>query len=114
MLKTAQIVTDGDWLPDYPAASSYIPSFFSCDGDHGNGFVCNQSVDQEMNDALALQLDNPAQAAALWTRIDHQITNDAYWVPTVTVRYIDFVSTRVHNYQFNPVWGFIADQAWIK
>jgi hypothetical protein len=23
-------------------------------------------------------------------------------------------STRVRNYQFHPVWDFIADQAWLR
>jgi hypothetical protein len=26
----------------------------------------------------------------------------------------EFVSKRIDNYQFNPVWGFIADQAWLR
>jgi len=31
--------------------------------------------------------------------------------PTVTDRFIDLVSKRVRNYEFSPVWGFIADLA---
>ena len=35
------------------------------------------------------------------------------WVPTVTLRYEELVSKRLRGYQFHPVWGFLADQAWV-
>ena len=38
----------------------------------------------------------------------------AYWVPTVNPQEPELVSKRLRNYQFNPVWGFIADQAWLR
>jgi hypothetical protein len=38
----------------------------------------------------------------------------ALWAPTATIRTAQFVSTRVRNYQFHPVWDFIADQAWLR
>ena len=27
-------------------------------------------------------------------------------------REVDFVSKRLRNYEFNPVWGFLTDQSW--
>jgi hypothetical protein len=27
---------------------------------------------------------------------------------------LDFVSKRVGNYEYNPQWGLLADQAWVK
>ena len=36
------------------------------------------------------------------------------WVPTVNVGELEFVSKRLRNYQYHPVWGFMADQAWLK
>lgn len=114
MRRRHQISTDGDWLPNYPAPSSYLPTFFACGGNHGNGYVCNRQLDTEMSRALSDQLDDPRRGAAEWMRVDHLITDKAYWVPTVTDRFIDLVSKRVRNYQFSPVWGFIADQAWVR
>jgi hypothetical protein len=32
-------------------------------------------------------------------------------MPTVNERDVDFVSKRLHNYEYNPVWVFLADQA---
>jgi peptide/nickel transport system substrate-binding protein len=109
-----QLSVDGDWVPDYPAPSSYLPQFFGCNGGTSNGYVCNPGLDAEMAHALTLQLTNSVEAAALWRRIDQQITDDAYWVPTVDPRAIELVSTRLRNYEFSPVWGFIADQAWLR
>jgi hypothetical protein len=34
-------------------------------------------------------------------------------VPTVNLREVDLVSSRLRNYQYNPVWGFLADQSWL-
>jgi hypothetical protein len=41
------------------------------------------------------------------------LTDQAVWVPTVSQRDVDFVSKRLHNYEYNPVWGFLADQSWL-
>ena len=32
----------------------------------------------------------------------------------VNIRWVDFVSARVHNYEVNPTVAFIADQAWLQ
>ena len=40
--------------------------------------------------------------------------DEAVWVPLVNPRVFDFVSARVHNYQHNPLWGFLAQQVWLK
>jgi YVTN family beta-propeller protein len=104
---------DGDWAPDYPAPSAYIPGFFGCDGGFSNGYFCEPQLDRRMRRAAALELKDPRRAAALWARIDHEIVDRALWVPTVSLRAPEFVSERVQNYQYNPIWGFIADQVWL-
>jgi peptide/nickel transport system substrate-binding protein len=113
MRRRYQITADGDWLADYPDPSSYLPQFFGCNGGNGNGFFCSAAIDREMAEASSLELSHPAAAAALWTSIDHQLTDDAAWVPTVNEREVDFVSSRLRNYEYNPVWGFLADQSWL-
>jgi YVTN family beta-propeller protein len=109
-----QMNTNGDWLADYPDPSSYIPPFFSCDGGNNHGYVCNRALDREMHKAQSLELTAPATANALWTSIDHTLTDQADWVPTVNLREVDLVSKRLGNYQFNPVWGFLVDQSWVR
>lgn len=55
----------------------------------------------------------PGARTSLWTAIDHQLTDNAAWVPTVNERGVEFVSKRLRNYEYNPVWGFLADQSWL-
>jgi ABC-type transport system substrate-binding protein len=114
MHRSAQVTADGDWVAAYPYPSSYVPSFVSCDGGTSNGYYCNPSLDREMREAGLLELGDPSKASALWQSIDRQLTNEAVWVPTVTQRDIEITSSRLRNYQYNPVWGFLADQAWLR
>jgi hypothetical protein len=109
-----QIATDGDWLPDYPTPSSYLPGFFGCRGALGHGTVCDPKLDRQMRQASDLQLRDPSRATALWARIDRELTDRAYWVPTVSLGAAELVSKRLRNYQFNPFGDFIADQAWLR
>ena len=67
-----------------------------------------------MQQARLLELSHPDKAAALWASIDHQLTDDAVWVPTVNQREIDLVSNRLRNYENNPVWGLLVDQSWLR
>ena len=106
-----QIAVSGDWIPDYPAPSSYIPSLFGCGGSDSNGYYCNPAIDQEMTEATLLEQQGPAQAAAMWARDDRQLTDQAEWVATVDLNEVDIVSKGLRNYEFNPAWGFVADQA---
>jgi YVTN family beta-propeller protein len=111
--KRVQISVEGDWVADYPDPSSYIPQFFACGGGNSNGYYCNPALDREMTEASLLEFSHPGKAAVTWTSIDRQLTDDAVWVPTVSEREVDFVSRRLHNYEYNPVWGFLADQSWL-
>src|SRR5207237_9475741 len=110
MRRNFQLSVDGDWLPDYPAPSAYLPQFFGCGGGFGNGFVCDPILDQLMRKASRLEQADPARAAALWDAVDRRLVDRAYWVPTVNLRAPEFVSPRLRNYQFSPVNGFLADQ----
>jgi hypothetical protein len=67
-----------------------------------------------MRDAELLELTDPPAADALWERVDRQLTNNAEWVTTVDNREVELTSSHLHNYEYNPVWGFLADQTWVK
>lgn len=64
--------------------------------------------------ATSLQSVDPKRAAELWADVDHDIVDKAWWLPTVTPLGVDLVSSRVGNYRFHPLWGFMADQAWVR
>jgi peptide/nickel transport system substrate-binding protein len=112
MWRGFQLSTGGDWLANYPDPSSYVPQFFGCGGGNSNGYYCNRRLDREMKAAELLELSNPAEASARWESIDREVTDAAAWVAYVNEREVDFVSKRLRNYEFNPVWGFLADQSW--
>jgi ABC-type transport system substrate-binding protein/DNA-binding SARP family transcriptional activator len=109
-----QLSVDGDWLAEYPDPASYLPSFFGCHGETSNGYFCAPALDREMARASALRAAHPRRSAALWTAVDHRLTRAAPWVPTVNEREVDLVSRRLHDYAFNPVWGFMPDQSWVR
>lgn len=109
-----QLSVDGDWLLDFPSAASFLPSFFECGGPRGNHYYCNPGLDRLMRQATSAETSNPAAAARLWAKADHTITDQAYWLPTLNLNEVDLVSPRLHNYEYNPVWGFLADQAWVR
>ena len=114
MHRRFQLSVDGDWVAAYPYPSSYVPGFVSCGGGTSNGYYCNPSLDREMQEAGRLELGDPRKASALWASIDRQLTDDAVWVPTVTLRDVEVTSSHLRNYQYNPVWGFLADQSWLR
>jgi len=49
----------------------------------------------------AEQARDPSAGATLAARIDRELVNRAPWVPLFTPRFVDFVSSRVGNYQPN-------------
>jgi peptide/nickel transport system substrate-binding protein len=109
-----QISVIGDWLTSWPDPSAYLPAFFSCGGSNGNGYYCNPGLDRQMQRAERLELTNSRQAQAIWESVDRRLTDAAVWAPTVTTRDVELTSRRLHNYEYNPVWGFLADQSWVN
>jgi YVTN family beta-propeller protein len=114
MLRRFQVAVLGDWAANYPDPSSYLPEFFGCGSISGNGYYCNPGLDREMQRATQLESSNPPGSRALWALVDRQLTDAAVWVPTVTLREIEVTSRRLGNYEYNPVWGFLADQSWVR
>jgi YVTN family beta-propeller protein len=114
MRRRFQLSVDGDWAAEYPDPASYIPQFFGCGGGLTNGYYCDHGLDRQMREASELELQSPVRADATWTAVDHQLTDQAVWAPTVDLRAVELVSPRLRNYQFNPIWGFLADQVWLR
>jgi|HubBroStandDraft_4_1064222.scaffolds.fasta_scaffold02252_4 YVTN family beta-propeller protein len=110
--------TDGIWYADYPSASDFFDLFFRCSAfrlddpaatRNGAGY-CNPAADRLMNQADSQQATDPAQAAATWAAVDRVVTSDAPWVTLANLNNVDFLSTRVTNYQYNPFLGVLLDQ----
>ena len=114
MRRRFQLSVDGDWSAEYPDPASYLPRFFGCGGGLSNGYYCDHPLDRQMREASLLELQSPERADASWTAVDHRLTDQAAWAPTVDLHAVELVSARLRNYQFNPVWGFLADQVWLR
>jgi hypothetical protein len=75
---------------------------------------CDPALDKQAARAAVLQTTDPLAADALWARLDRELTDLAIWLPTVTPNETDLISHRIGNYQYNPVWGALIDQMWIR
>jgi YVTN family beta-propeller protein len=112
----------GDWTADYPSAADFFDVFFQCSAfrladpadTRSATFFCNPGIDQQMSQADQLQASDPQAAAQVWTRLDREITDLAPWVTVASLRSVDFTSARIGNYQYNPIWGILPDQLWVR
>jgi hypothetical protein len=116
----AQVI-DGGWSADYPSADAFISKLTCNYFDPGDGQTttdasefCDPALDRQTAHAAALQPTDPPAAAALWAQLDRQLTGLAIWLPTATPNETDLISRRTGNYQYNPVWGALIDQFWLR
>ena len=108
--------------PAYPAASEFLgPQYESCQSfmpDSANNLnwaeFCDPRFDATVRRALAADAATLPAATRLWTQADRQFTDQAPMVSLVTPSTIDFVSHRVGNYEYNPEWGALLDQMWVR
>jgi peptide/nickel transport system substrate-binding protein len=112
----------GAWALDYPSAENFIRPLLSCgafvpasqEGNTNLSGFCDRSLDAQMTRASAMQVHDPAAAITLWQRVEDAILAQAPIVPGYNRTYVAFVSARVGNYQFNPQWGILLSQLWVK
>ena len=109
------------WFADYPSSSQFFTPVFTCATAHqplGVNFnyagFCDPRIDRQIDRATTLQINDPLAAAALWSKLDRDVMHQAPWVPVGNRQEVDFVSRRVGNYQFNPQWGPLFDQMWVR
>jgi peptide/nickel transport system substrate-binding protein len=109
------------WFADYPSASDFLV-FFRCSAfrlddpaaTRNGSFYCNPAADHLMNLAGTQQATDPTQAAATWSAADRIVTFDAPWVIWANLNNVDFLSTRITNYQYNPFMQVLLDQLQIR
>jgi ABC-type transport system substrate-binding protein/DNA-binding SARP family transcriptional activator len=116
----AQVIDVG-WGADYASADNFIGKLACAYFVPGSALAttdasefCDPALDRQIARAAAQQATNPVAAASLWAQLDRKLTDLAILVPTVTPNEIDFLSSRVRNYLYNPVWGALIDQFWTR
>jgi ABC-type oligopeptide transport system substrate-binding subunit len=116
-------VSDSIWNADYPAASDFFDLFFRCSAwkladpsaVRNGSFFCDPSLDRLMSLADEEEQTDATQAAATWAAVDRGVTNAAPWVVLANLTTVDFLSSRITNYQYNPALGAaLLDQLQIR
>jgi peptide/nickel transport system substrate-binding protein len=109
------------WYQDYPAQSDFLNVLLGCktihpgsDASPNIAAYCSPSTQAQIDQAESMEATNPSGAAALWTQIDHADTNAAPWVDMYNPKQIDFLSSNVHGYSWNPQWYILIDQLWLS
>ena len=67
--------------------------------------------------AIKTSVTDKNAANQMWAQIDKATTDQAPWISLFLPRHIDFISSRVGNYIFDPnvlVGGILLGQAWVK
>ena len=107
------------WYQDYPAASDFLNVLLGCSYFHPgsdaspniSGF-CDRSVQAQMTHALQLGETNPAAANQVWAQVDRRVTDLSPIITLFNPKLVDFLSERLHGYQYNPQAGFLWDEVW--
>jgi peptide/nickel transport system substrate-binding protein len=107
------------WAANIVTPSGMFTPVLTCDGTQGedpqnDSLFCDARVEAKIARARSLQATDPRTASRLWRMIDRDIVDAAPWVPYVTPRILDFLSSRVGNYEFNPQFGVLVDQLWVR
>jgi len=109
------------WYQDYPAPSDFLNVLTGCGSIHPGSDAspniaafCDNSIQAQMTKAENLGVTNPSAANGIWAQVDHAVTDQAPWVDLYNPKQIDFLSKRVHGYEWNPQWYILIDQQWLK
>jgi peptide/nickel transport system substrate-binding protein len=107
------------WYQDYPAPSDFLNVLTGCNTIHPNSDAspniseyCNKSIQSQINQAETM--GQSAAADSLWQKIDHEMTDEAPWVDMYNPKQIDFLSSNVGGYAWNPQWYILIDQLYLK
>ncbi len=112
------------WYPDYPSGADWFDVVVGCNGFHPNSTAsanlsefCDPTIQKMTEKAIETSVTDQAAANQMWTQVDKATTDQAPWVSLFLPKHIDFVSSRVGNYIFDPnvlVGGILIDQAWAE
>ncbi|WP_338333540.1 ABC transporter substrate-binding protein [Acetobacter sp. LMG 32666] len=92
------------WNADYPSASSFLQTLFSCETFHPNsdnspnysGF-CDPHIDQLMHEAAMLALTDRAASNHAWSEVDREVMAQAPFVPLSQTQRVVLLSRRARN-----------------
>jgi len=118
---SAQLGWSG-WIRDYTSAADFIRPLFACSGiiagdpaDTSNySLLCDPTLDHQIDAAGRIQQHDPVAGQVAWAAADRAIVNRAAAVPYANNLSLTLLSQRTDNYQYNPEWGVLLDQLWVR
>ena len=109
------------WYADFPTPAGFIDETLTCVSYNrvnslNSNFAefCDPAIDREILGAESLQASDLQAASRLWAEVDHNLVDQAPWVPFANGVLLDVKSARTGNYEFNPQWGTLLDQLWVR
>jgi len=109
------------WFADYPTPSNFFLGLFACRSFNEHSWnnpnvaeFCDPRMDALMRRATELRATDPLAADASWAQVERRVLHAAPAVPLTNPIDTHLVSARVRNDQYNPQWGFLPDQAWVR
>jgi hypothetical protein len=109
-----------NWYSDFPSPATFFQTLLPCRPQPVRsasrrarivGGTCKEVLNGRTQQALQQEAQGRGDQVALWAAIDRRATRQAYTVPLVNPRAVELTSDRLSNYEYNPVWGFLPDQA---
>jgi peptide/nickel transport system substrate-binding protein len=102
------------WFPDIPTPNSVFEPLVTCRGFANTAHFCDRDLDALIERAKRVQGRNPGAANELWAEVDRRVLDASPLVPYATRAFVDLVSDRVGNYQYNPLIGPLLGQMWVQ
>jgi YVTN family beta-propeller protein len=104
----------GGWFGIFVAADMF--ETLHCGAAANWARFCDPRIEAEVRRLTREESTNPSAGASLAANIDRQLVRKAPWVPLFNPRLVDFVSSRVGNYQTNTYASstVLLDQLWVR
>ncbi len=102
------------WFADYVSESGYLVPVMRCNATYNVGGFCDEVIDRRMDRAARLQITDPTAAHQLWSEIEHDLVDQAPWIPLVVRQWVNLVSERIGNFQVNPQYGPLVELMWVR
>ena len=102
------------WFTDYVNESGYLVPVLTCNAFVNESGFCDEDIDRRMDRAARLQITDPTAAHQLWSEIEHDLVDQAPWIPLVARQWVNLVSERIGNFQVSPQYGPLVELMWVQ
>jgi ABC-type oligopeptide transport system substrate-binding subunit len=108
------------WIKDYISPEDFVVPLFACSGistpasTTNDSRFCDPVLERQIAHAESVQQVDTVAGQAAWGAADRRIVDAAAAVPYANDLTLTLLSNRTRNYQFNPEWGVLLDQLWVR